>query len=366
MGEGAAAVAVAKRPDVRDAGPQFVVDHDKATRVDSDARRVKPEIVGVRPAADGDEHVRADHEGLAASAGNADLDVFAARGEADALRITANGDSLRLQDAANRIRHVRVFSGDETRRLFDHGDVGAQSPEYLGELETDVAAADNRQMTRQSIEFEQGRVCQRADLIDTREIWDRGPGPYVDEDPIGLERFTRDFDRVWGNEAGVALDHLAVSHALKPGFEARALFANDALHARHDCREIDADRSSADTIVGGAAGEMGRIGARDESLGGSAAHIHAGPAEELALDKSDRLALAAEPSGHRRSCLASPYDDGVEAMIHRSARLVLRSDGRGSFFHIEFRHRQCPDARAGLTLTSRLRYRLLAAAKAAQ
>ena len=148
-----------------------------AARVDRDARRIKPEIVGVRSAADGDEHMRAHHEGLAALAGDADLDVFAARGEADALRIAANGDSLRLQDAANRIGDVRVFSCDETRRLLDHGDIGAQSPEYLGELEADVAAADNRQMTRQSIEFKQGRVRQRADLIDARKIWDRGPGP---------------------------------------------------------------------------------------------------------------------------------------------------------------------------------------------
>jgi hypothetical protein len=45
--------------DVRDAGPEFVVDHDLAARVDCDARRVELEIVRVWPAADRDEHVRA-------------------------------------------------------------------------------------------------------------------------------------------------------------------------------------------------------------------------------------------------------------------------------------------------------------------
>jgi hypothetical protein len=45
--------------DMRDAGPEFVVDHDLAARVDRDARRVELEIVRVWPAADRDEHVRA-------------------------------------------------------------------------------------------------------------------------------------------------------------------------------------------------------------------------------------------------------------------------------------------------------------------
>src|SRR5271163_3714490 len=92
------------------------------------------------------------------------------------------------------------------------------------------------------------------------------------------------------NEAGLALDHLAIGHAPEPRLEARALFTDDPLHARHDSREIDADRSGADSIVGGAPGEMRRISARDQSLGGRAADVHASSAEELALDDSDRLA----------------------------------------------------------------------------
>jgi hypothetical protein len=45
--------------DVRDAGPEFVVDHDLAARVERDAHRVELEIVRVWPAADRDDHVRA-------------------------------------------------------------------------------------------------------------------------------------------------------------------------------------------------------------------------------------------------------------------------------------------------------------------
>ena len=122
MGEGAAAVAVAERPDAGNAGPQLVVDGDVAARVDVDAGRLEPEVVGVRPAADGKQHVRADDFGVARRAIDADRDLGAARGEADAFGIEADGDSLGFEDLADRVRHLLVLAGDEARRLLDHGD----------------------------------------------------------------------------------------------------------------------------------------------------------------------------------------------------------------------------------------------------
>ena len=111
-----------------------------------------------------------------------------------------------------------------TRRLLDHGDVRAQSPENLGELDPDVASTDNRQMTRQSTEFEQGRVGMRANVIDARKIRDHRPSADVDEDPVGLQRFARDLDCVGRNEAGVALDHFAVGHAPEPGIRGQPVY----------------------------------------------------------------------------------------------------------------------------------------------
>ena len=59
VGEGAAAVAIAKRPNVRDAGLQGFVDNNIAMRVDLDARSFEPEVVGVRAAPDGEQNMRA-------------------------------------------------------------------------------------------------------------------------------------------------------------------------------------------------------------------------------------------------------------------------------------------------------------------
>ncbi len=169
MGERAAAVAVAERPDVRDAGPECVIHHNVAARVDGDAGRVEAEVVGVRPAADREQDVRADNRGVAGPTIDAGFDIRPARGEADALGLAAHGDPLRLQNAADGVRHVRIFARNEPWGFFDHGHVGAEPAKNLGELEPDIAAADDHQMAGQGVEFEQRRVGQEAEPDRPRE-----------------------------------------------------------------------------------------------------------------------------------------------------------------------------------------------------
>ena len=67
-----------------------------------------------------------------------------------------------------------------------------------------------------------------------------------------------------------------------------------------------------DAVVGGAARHMGGVGVGDEGLGGDAAGVDAGSAEELALDDGDLFAGFGEASGERGTGLAGADDDGVE------------------------------------------------------
>ena len=143
MREGAAAVAVAERPDVGDAGPQSVIDNDIAMRVDLDSRRFEPEVVGVRPAADREQHMGADHFGFARRAIDANRDIRAARREADAFGLEADLYALRLEDFADRVRDVFVLAGNQTRHLLHHRDRRPEAPENLRELEADVASAND-------------------------------------------------------------------------------------------------------------------------------------------------------------------------------------------------------------------------------
>ena len=63
VGEGASAVAIAERPDVRNAGLQGFVHDDIAVSVDLHARGLEPEIVSVRATADGEQHMRTETSG---------------------------------------------------------------------------------------------------------------------------------------------------------------------------------------------------------------------------------------------------------------------------------------------------------------
>src|SRR5690606_4363788 len=59
VGEGAAAIAIAERPDAFDLGAQGVVDCYEATLVEPQVGVLDAEVVGVRAAADGEQQVAA-------------------------------------------------------------------------------------------------------------------------------------------------------------------------------------------------------------------------------------------------------------------------------------------------------------------
>ena len=90
--------------------------------------------------------------------------------------MAADRHAFGLQDRLDRVRHLGVLAGNKARRLFDHRDLGAEAAEDLGELEPDITSADDHQVARQAIEFEQRRVGQRANLVDAREVGDHGAG----------------------------------------------------------------------------------------------------------------------------------------------------------------------------------------------
>src|SRR5262249_15720604 len=141
--ERALAVAVAERPDSRDARAQLVVDHDVAPLVDGYARLVEAQVVGVGTAADAHQQVRAVPPRRTVAAIDVGDDLFAAFGEADALRVHAHLDTLLIDDLPDRGRHVFVLAADEPRPHLDDRDLGAEAPKHLTEFETDVTAADD-------------------------------------------------------------------------------------------------------------------------------------------------------------------------------------------------------------------------------
>ena len=105
----------------------------------------------------------------------------------------------------------------------------------------------------------------------------------------------------------------AVGIVAQTGFDGFTRGADDLFLAGFDGLHIDADLAGeGDAVEGGTACHVGGIGAGDQGLGGDAAGVDAGSAEEMALDEGDLHAGLSERSCEGRAGLTGSDDDGVE------------------------------------------------------
>ncbi len=174
MREGAAAVAIAKRPDARDTGAQLFVDLDIAASVGLDACLVEPKIVGVGHAPDRQQQVRAVDFGRTGRAIQADSNMVAIPSGAKAVGIEPDFDALGFQYLPHCLRHILIFALDQARTFFDDGHPGPKAPVHLAKLEADVAAANDDQVLRQEIHVHHARVGEVRYLIQPGHGRDQG------------------------------------------------------------------------------------------------------------------------------------------------------------------------------------------------
>ena len=132
VGEGAAAVAVAERPDAGDVGGQALVDRDVAARVGRDAGASSAEVVGVRPPADGQQHVRSDGLAVGPSAQSTETATPSlVRREADALGVGADRDALALPGSPEPPRDTSSSSRAISRGAFSTTVTSAPKRRYI-------------------------------------------------------------------------------------------------------------------------------------------------------------------------------------------------------------------------------------------
>ncbi len=91
-----------------DIGRKLVVDGDVAALVGDDAGLVEAEIVGVRRAAGGDQHVACLDWRLTIA--DADADAVGRLGKADPVGIGVHANAFRTQDICDRVRDIRVLA----------------------------------------------------------------------------------------------------------------------------------------------------------------------------------------------------------------------------------------------------------------
>ncbi len=111
VGEGAAAVAIAERPDARHAGAQPIVDDDVAARVDATPAWSRPRssVFGRRPTASSTCEPTTSGAPPVQSTPRGDARRRACR-ERDAFGVEADLDALALEDLLDRRRDVLVLA----------------------------------------------------------------------------------------------------------------------------------------------------------------------------------------------------------------------------------------------------------------
>jgi len=312
VGEGAAAVAVAHGVDAFYVGAELVVYCDVAFVVGGDAGFVETQVLGVGSAAYGEEDVGADGGGLLAfGAGYAYADAFGVRGESDAFGVEADVDAFALEDVEDGGGDVFVFVEDKALGALDDGDLGAEAAVHLAKLDADVTAADDDEVFGEGVEREEACVGEEGDFVNAGEVGDGGAAAYVEEDLFGFEDVVAYADFVGsfeGGGAGVDGDFFVRAEGL---FDTVAGVGDDGIAAGVDGFDIDGEGADCDAVLGGALDLAGSVGAGDHGLGGSAAGVDAGAAEEVALDEGYGLSGGGEAGGEGWAGLAGSDDDGV-------------------------------------------------------
>src|SRR6516165_1632165 len=204
VGEGALAIAVPESPDAGRRGLQSVIDDDVATLVAAHPGFVEIQIVGIRPAADCQQQMRAGDFGGAGGAIDLGDDLVAAPGEADAFGIQPDVDALALDDVLDRRRQILVLMANQPRRHFDDRYLAAKAAVHLAEFKADIAAADNDEMVRRKIDVHHRRIRQVGYFVYAGHWRHQRPAADIDKDPFGAQPLAAHFHYLRRSEPGVA------------------------------------------------------------------------------------------------------------------------------------------------------------------
>ena len=251
----------------------------------STPRFLEPEVVGIGRAANRHEQVTAHHLRGARIAlhlnGNSPVPLL----HGNAPRPETNLDPFAPHHLPHRLGHVVVVSPDEPILHLHDRDQAPEAAIHLRELEPYIAAADDDQMFGHVVQLHHGRIGQVVDLVQAGDRGDERARAGIDEDPLGLQPLAVDTHRMGVLEARVSLVDRAVGHVPEPGGHALARLPHDGVLAGLDAPHVDVDRAiDHDAEVVAPAGHVRGPGARDQRFGGNASDIHAGAAEQLALD----------------------------------------------------------------------------------
>src|ERR1700737_787508 len=117
--------------------------------------------------------------------------VRARLANANYLGVQQDLNPVLLKNLGDFFRDVWVFTGEQLSAQLNNGYAAAKAPEELSKLHADVAATQYQQVLGNRIEFHDGDVVERRNVVEAFQLGKRGAGTGIDKDIFGGERALR-------------------------------------------------------------------------------------------------------------------------------------------------------------------------------
>jgi hypothetical protein len=292
-----------------------------------DAGLFQPQPVDVRLAARGDEQVRAlDILGPAILG---DRHRNAARAAADPFdgNALADIDALGQHPAAHHVGGLRVVAAQQAEHL-QYRHPAAQLPVRLRHLHPDRTAADDDQMVRLQLQIEDGFVGQHRYARDARDRRNRGGGSRRHHEAPGPDVHAAGLHLARSGETPGFPDH-PDAHPFEAGLRIhRGDALDNALHVALYRGKVDLWLHGRNSEPSGVAHVLGRVGRRQQGLGGHTAVIQAVAAHLAFFDQHDlrahlRSARRDRQPARPRADNAKIRLDGIRHVRVRPRSLLL-------------------------------------------
>src|SRR5262249_26092927 len=225
-------------------------------------------------------------------------------------------------------RDLRIFSGNDLSCVFDYRDLAAKTDEHLPELESDVAAPENNQVTRKRRQVKDGLVRQVVHALQAGDSRDARPCTGVDEDSRAFEHFSFDAELSGTHEAGLSTVEMHLGTACDPLLVPIAPAIDQRILLSDDLWQVGADIVGDDAPARSVSGIVRNLRTMNHRLRGRASRVDARAAELALFDQSNGPSVVSQTIGERNSSLPRPDDDCV--VSHGSlAAFVLKVWVRG-------------------------------------
>ena len=228
-----------------------------------------------------------------------------------------NSMPRRAERALELLADRLVLIGDQVRKRLDDGDLGAPAAPDAGELDADDATAENGDLLGHEIEGERllGGDDAAADLEAGKRSRVR---PGRQHDVLAGDGLVADLHGGGRGEAALALDRGDAAGLDQP-LQTLVLAGDDLFAVRRDRRDVDAAERGGHAVLGGFARDVRDLGGVQQSLGGDAADVQAGPADLVLLDQTDRQAQFAGAQRGGVATASRSQDDKVKVLLgHRA------------------------------------------------